>query len=136
MPSGTCEESMQRIHFSFLKLAFTVGLVVCISVIVTPATAGIMNFTFAGLMDDGSAGPSFVDQVMNADGYSATLTNSSGNFMEMPKIGLQPPVAGSFLDNFGITIIHFPSAFTNASNPPSIGMIGSSQFRLINGGPK
>ena len=123
---------MQRIHSAFLKLAFTVGLFVCIGVMVNPATAGIMDFSFAGLVDDNSAGPSFVGQVMNGDGYSATLGSSSDNFMEIQ----QTPVTGTPLDYFQISIIHFPSAFSNTSYPPSVGMIGAAPFRLVgNGGP-
>src|SRR5262245_50890987 len=122
---------MQRIPSSFLKFAFTIGVLVCLSIIVTPATAGIMNFSFAGLVDDSSIGPSFLEQVMNGDGYSATLGNSSDNFMEIQKIGsgdvypLQS-AGGSPLDYFQISFIHFPSAFPKTSNPPSLGMIGAA----------
>ena len=133
---------MHRIHSGFLKLAFTVGLLCCISLIVTPATAGIMDFSFAGLVDGSSAGPSFSEQVMSGDGYSATLGNSSDNFMEIQKIGSgdvypSQSASGSPLDYFQISIIHFPSAFSKTTDPPSLGMIGAAPLRLAfgNSGP-
>ena len=163
---------MHRIHSVFLKLVFTVSILLSTSIAVTPANASMVEFNFAGAVDYVSSGLSassfgqtmyglikYEDGTSDSNGlagigryngaimggsvhfsggYSETLGGSGdNNFIDIQKIGdadvyqLRAPVMGSLLDYYQISIIHYPSSFSNSLFPPTIGMMSQSQFRLV-----
>jgi hypothetical protein len=52
------EGTMSRIHSVFLKLLFTLGILLCTAITITPANASLVNFNFAGTVDYISPGVS------------------------------------------------------------------------------
>lgn len=56
---------MYRIHSFFLKLVFTLSILLSANLAVTPATASIVDFNFGGVVDYSSAGASFLGQTMS-----------------------------------------------------------------------
>ncbi|MBI5316173.1 MAG: hypothetical protein HZB34_09395 [Nitrospirae bacterium] len=72
---------MYNIHSGFLKLAFTVSLLLCTSIAVNPANASLVDFNFAGSVASFSSGlPNFsVGQAMSGlIRYDDTTSDSNG----------------------------------------------------------
>src|SRR6185436_18254934 len=72
---------MYRVHFVYLKLGFTLSILLCTSIALTPAHASMVDFNFSGAVDYVSSGlsPSSFGQTMRGViNYDTAISDSNG----------------------------------------------------------